>query len=62
MIKGFRYSVVGIFVVAGVLTPTPDVMSQTIMAAPLLLLYGIGILVARVFSTKKREVPAPTAA
>jgi sec-independent protein translocase protein TatC len=62
MIKGFRYSVVGIFVVAGILTPTPDVMSQTIMAAPLLLLYGVGIVVARVFSTKKREVVAAPAA
>ncbi len=57
MLRGFRYSVVGIFVVAGVLTP-PDVLSQMLMAAPLLLLYGVGIVVARVTSTKKRE-PAP---
>lgn len=54
MIRGFRYSVVGIFVVAAALTP-PDVVSQMLMAAPLLVLYGLGIGVARVFSTKKRE-------
>lgn len=55
MIKGFRYSVVGIFVLAAVLTP-PDVVSQVLMAAPLLFLYGVGIGVARLTSTKKREI------
>lgn len=54
MIRGFRYSVVGIFVVAAALTP-PDVVSQMLMAAPLLVLYALGIGVARIFSTKKRE-------
>ena len=58
LIKGFRYAVVGIFVVAAVLTPGPDVMSQALMAIPLLLLYGIGILVARIFSTKRRAPAA----
>ncbi|MDP2312412.1 MAG: twin-arginine translocase subunit TatC [Pseudomonadota bacterium] len=57
MIKGFRYSVVAIFVVAAILTP-PDVVSQMLMAAPLLFLYGIGIVVARFTSRKKREKPA----
>jgi sec-independent protein translocase protein TatC len=57
MLRGFRYSVVGIFVVAGILTP-PDVLSQVLMATPLLVLYGVGILVAR-FATTKKRVPAP---
>jgi len=51
LISGFRYGVVGIFAIAAVLTP-PDVMSQLMMAGPLLLLYGVGIIVAWVFSTK----------
>lgn len=51
LISGFRYGVVGIFAVAAVLTP-PDVLSQLMMAGPLLLLYGVGIVVARIFSTK----------
>jgi sec-independent protein translocase protein TatC len=54
MIHGFRYGVVGIFVVAAVLTP-PDVLSQVLMAVPLLVLYGVGVLVAWGFSTKKRD-------
>lgn len=60
MIEGFRYSVVGIFVVAAVLTP-PDVLSQLLMAAPLLVLYGIGIIIAFFVSTKVRE-PASSSA
>ncbi len=53
LVRGFRYSVVAIFVIAAILTP-PDVVSQVLMAGPLLILYGVGIGVARVFSTKKR--------
>jgi sec-independent protein translocase protein TatC len=61
MIQGFRYSLVGIFVLAAIMTP-PDVMSQVIMAIPLTLLYGIGIVVAWVFSTKPVTLPdAPPA-
>lgn len=55
LIKGFRYAVVGIFVAAAVLTPGPDVMSQMLMAVPLMGLYGIGVVVARIFSTKRRQ-------
>src|SRR5262249_7148279 len=41
-----RYAIVIIFVVAAVLTPGPDVASQMLMAAPLLVLYGVSIVVA----------------
>jgi len=42
----FRYAIVIIFTMAGILTP-PDILSQFLMAGPLLLLYGISILVAK---------------
>lgn len=46
-LKGVRaYVVVGAFVVAAIVTP-PDVLSQTLMALPLILLYEIGIAVCR---------------
>jgi sec-independent protein translocase protein TatC len=51
------YVVVGIFVVAAVVTP-PDVVSQLSLAIPMCLLYEIGLLVARVIE-KRRKVPAP---
>lgn len=46
LIRYFRYAVVIIFIVAGVLTPAPDVMSQLLMALPLLILYGVSVGVA----------------
>jgi sec-independent protein translocase protein TatC len=51
------YVVIGIFVVAAVLTP-PDPMSQLLMAIPMWLLYEAGVLAARLLSRKKP--PAPT--
>lgn len=47
-----RYAILGIFIVAAILTP-PDVVSQLLMACPMLLLYEISILVAAVFGRKK---------
>jgi sec-independent protein translocase protein TatC len=41
-----RYAIVLIFIVAAVLTP-PDVMSQIILAVPLLGLYEISIYLVR---------------
>ncbi len=54
LIVGFRYAVVGIFVVAALITP-PDPLTQTALALPLLALYGVGIGVAFLVSTKERE-------
>jgi len=46
LIDFFRYAVLIIFVVAALLTP-PDVLTQLLMAAPLVILYGISILIVR---------------
>lgn len=48
------YVVVGAFVVAGILTP-PDVLSQFLMAVPLLILYEAGLLVCRLFEREKKN-------
>ena len=42
------------FVVSAIITP-PDILSQCLMAGPLILLYGVGILLAYFFSTKERD-------
>ena len=52
--KNRKYVLVGAFIVAAILTP-PDVVTQTMMAFPLMLLYELGILGARVFVHKKKE-------
>lgn len=46
LIKNFRYAVVLTFIAAAILTP-PDVISQTFMAIPTLMLYGVSILVCK---------------
>jgi sec-independent protein translocase protein TatC len=48
MLKYFRYAVLAIFVVSAALTP-PDMISQFLLAIPLLLLYGLSIGVSYVF-------------
>jgi len=54
-----RYAIVVIFIVAAVLTPGPDVASQLLMAAPLLVLYGLSIIVAWMVARPARaDVPA----
>lgn len=45
----FKYAVLVSFILAAVLTPTPDVVTQCIFAGPMILLYLLGILIARLF-------------
>jgi len=53
-----KYAILLAFVAAAILTPTPDAFNQLLMAGPLILLYEVGILAARVFGRKR----APKAA
>lgn len=46
LIDFFRYAILIIFVLAALLTP-PDVFTQLLMAAPLIILYGLSILIVR---------------
>lgn len=63
LLDGARYAVVVIFVVAAVLTPGPDVASQLLMAAPLLVLYvlsvGVAWLFARTPAAAETDRPLP---
>ena len=48
------YVIIGIFVVAAILTP-PDALSQCIMAVPMWLLYEAGVVTARIMLKMKRD-------
>jgi len=50
----FRYAIVIIFIAAAVLTP-PDVMSQFMMATPMIILYGVAILLVRLINPAPKE-------
>jgi sec-independent protein translocase protein TatC len=53
--KKRRYAYVGMFVIAAILTP-PDVLTQCSLALPLIGLYEISILSARMVEPKPVEV------
>ena len=57
--EGRGYAVVGIFVIAAVVTP-PDVISQLMLAIPMCLLYEAGILAASMVSPRTNADGART--
>ena len=50
--KNRKYAFLLAFVIAAILTPTPDVVNQLFMAAPLIVLYEISILAVGFFARK----------
>ena len=46
MWRNIRYAILGIFIVAGALAPTPDITSMCVFAAPMLILYALSIGIA----------------
>ena len=56
MLKKFKYAVLGIFVLAALITPSGDAVTLSVFAAPMLLLYLLSVGVAWVFG--KKGVPA----
>jgi sec-independent protein translocase protein TatC len=56
LLKYFKYAFLAIFIVAAVISPGTDMVSQLTMAIPMLGLYVISIGIALVF--QKRRKPA----
>jgi len=55
LLRNAKYAVLVIFIVAAVITPSGDMIMQTIFAAPMLVLYALSILIAWIV-TPKREI------
>jgi len=55
LVRNRRYAIVITVILAAVLTPGPDPISQLIMALPMAVLYEAGILVSKVVANKKRK-------
>jgi len=51
--KQRRYAILVIFIVAAILTPSPDALSQVLMAIPLVFLYEVSIFVAKFVEKNK---------
>ena len=56
--RSFRYAFLVIFVAAAIITPTGDMVTQTIFAAPMIALYLLSILIAWMFGKAKSEQDA----
>ena len=53
--KNRKYAILLFFIGAAILTP-PDVVTQVMMALPLMLLYEISIVIAKIFGKKREEI------
>ncbi len=51
--KNRKYALLASFVVAAIVTPTPDVVNQLLMAGPLIVLYEISIVAVSFFGRKR---------
>jgi sec-independent protein translocase protein TatC len=52
--RNFKYAILVIFIVAAIITPTPDVVTQCVFAGPMIVLYLVGILFAHLFGRARR--------
>lgn len=55
MVKNFKYAVLAVFIIAAVITPSPDIINQSILAIPMLALYGFSMLIAFIFERKRAK-------
>jgi sec-independent protein translocase protein TatC len=54
MLKNFKYAVLAVFVISAVITPTPDMVNQSILAVPMLALYTFSIAIAFLFGKERK--------
>jgi len=53
--KNRKYAFLFSFIIAAVVTPTPDVVNQTMMALPMVVLYEVSILAIRISGGKRQK-------
>jgi len=56
LLRWWKWAVLGAFILAAVITPSADIVNQTVLAAPMVVLYLLGVLIAWAFG-KKRPKP-----
>jgi len=55
MWRNFRYAILVIFIIAAIVTPTPDIVNMCVFAAPMLALYALSIGVSYLVHPTQRE-------
>src|SRR5712692_7630155 len=52
LLQKFKWAIVLSFIIAAIVTPTPDMVTQTVLAVPMIALYALGIAIAYIFGKK----------
>jgi sec-independent protein translocase protein TatC len=55
LLRFWRYAIVGAFVVAAIVTPSIDPVTQSLVAGPIIVLYGLGVLLARLVEPRQPQ-------
>jgi len=61
LLRQWKWVIVLSFVISAVITPTPDMVTQTMLAVPMIGLYLLGVVVALLFGRARREPAAVNA-
>lgn len=62
MWRNFRYAILVIFIISGIISPTPDITNMCIFAAPMIVLYLFSIVIAWFVHPTQRKKRAAKAA
>lgn len=60
LLRQFKYAFLVAFVISAVITPGGDIVTQSVLAIPLIGLYAVGIFVAWIFGRPRQEPLAAT--
>lgn len=53
-----RHMIVVSFIIAAIISPTPDVVNQTILAAPMVVMYQVGVILVWLRNRRRKARPA----
>jgi sec-independent protein translocase protein TatC len=55
LLRGWKFAIMGAFVVSAFITPSPDMVNQTMLALPMIGLYVLGVTVAWLFGKPRKD-------
>ncbi len=55
LLRGWKFAILGAFVISAFITPSPDMVNQTMLALPMIGLYVLGVTVAWLFGKPRKD-------
>jgi sec-independent protein translocase protein TatC len=55
LLRNFKFAVLAAFIVSAIITPSGDMVNQTMLAAPIVVLYLLGVVVAWIFGRRRKR-------